>query len=334
MSRSFGGRLVVTASLLATIGIVWSGSAARTATPPVVVDRAKTAPAHNPAHDEAACKCVCKACQAAKAKNTEALVDQTNNQEKVRQEIETESQKANAHHLYLSQEVDLKLKEIESINAVELVEIPDAPPPHEGAKFELPYIIQTPDVLNIELLLGLPERPLSGEFTVRPDGTVNLGYYGSIKLDGLSLERAKFKIIVHFRDYLTDFALGLWKENPETGEMIFVDPSKSNNLYVDVSEYNSHVYYVLGDTQINGRFPWQGNEYVLDALENAGGFIPSADSKAIRLYRPARGKKPAKTYTIDYDAVLHGEVKSNLQLFPGDRLVVGRREGIEPKIPQ
>jgi hypothetical protein len=64
---------------------------------------------------------------------------------------------------------------------------------------------------------------------------------------------------------------------------------------------------------------------VLDALNYAGGFITTADLKNIKLVRPARGGKPARVYPIDYEAILErGEREKNYQLFPDDRIIVGR----------
>jgi hypothetical protein len=43
------------------------------------------------------------------------------------------------------------------------------------------------------------------------------------------------------------------------------------------------------------------------------------------LVRPPRGGKPARRYKIDWDAIVtRGDATANLQIFPGDRLVIGR----------
>jgi SLBB domain len=74
-----------------------------------------------------------------------------------------------------------------------------------------------------------------------------------------------------------------------------------------------------------GKLPWTGGETVLDVMKNAGGLIPTADPKNIRLVRPPRGGKPARIYKIDLEAITErGEIEKNYQIFPGDRIVVGR----------
>ena len=65
--------------------------------------------------------------------------------------------------------------------------VPDDPPPHEGAMIDLPLVVEPPDLVIIEVLEALPGRPISGERLVRPDGNINLGFYGEIHVRGLTL---------------------------------------------------------------------------------------------------------------------------------------------------
>jgi protein involved in polysaccharide export with SLBB domain len=289
--------------------------------------------------------------------------------------------------------------------------IPDDPPPHEGAMIGLPYIVEPPDLIIVEVLEALPGRPISGERLVKPDGTINLGFYGEVHVKGLTLEQVKVAIVKHLRTYLTDESLGLevqeeadteepvqgnkgqlspfgpaTKENPADNQeqskprssalqrglgtrpavhrsasrgavaspsavlrlaekreqdppppadddeesWIVVSPEKSGTVFVDVTAYNSKHYYVQGDILTPGRLPWTGNETVLDVLNFAGGFLPTAEVKDIRLVRPARGGKPAKVLNVNFEAIQdQGDVTSNYQIFPGDRLIVGRNEVVK-----
>ncbi len=87
--------------------------------------------------------------------------------------------------------------------------IPDNPPPHEGALIDLPYVVAPPDLILVELLEGLPGRPISGERLVRPDGNISLGWYGDIHVRGLTVAQIKVAIIKHMRKFLNDEMLGL-----------------------------------------------------------------------------------------------------------------------------
>jgi protein involved in polysaccharide export with SLBB domain len=350
-----------------------------------------------------------------------------------------------------------KMLEAYDLKPRPLAPIPDDPPPHEGAMIGIPFVIEAPDLVLIEVLEATPGRPISGERLVRPDGTISLGFYGDVNAKGLSLDQLKVAIIKHLRPYISDENLGLAVrladdpiEAPEPGTVkppmpalptegkspleidgepkkrstsldrgvqtrqaarraaprgasrrvipvqqaaarglrrpsqaegapvqqphqitvpagdargititIQVDgpngigaapgvnaapeapplaaeawttvpPAESATVFVDVTAYNSKQYYVEGDLTVVGRFPWTGNETVLDAIHFAGGFLPSADPKDIRLVRPPRGGKPAKILKVDYEAIQDkGDVTSNYQIFPGDRLIVGRNEVVK-----
>ena len=80
--------------------------------------------------------------------------------------------------------------------------IPDNPPPHEGAMISLPYVVEPPDLIVVEVLDALPGRPISGERLVRPDGTISLSFYGDVPVKGLTLPQMKVAIIKHLRKFL------------------------------------------------------------------------------------------------------------------------------------
>ncbi len=112
-----------------------------------------------------------------------------------------------------------------------------------------------------------------------------------------------------------------------------IPPEASDRVFVDITAYNSMNFYVQGDVMIVGRMPSTGNETVLDALQFAGGLMSSADPKQINLIRPQRNGKPAKVYKVDLEAIQErGEVATNYQIFPGDRLLVGRNEVIKKTV--
>ncbi len=275
--------------------------------------------------------------------------------------------------------------------------IPDNPPPHEGALIDQPYVVAPPDLILVELLEGLPGRPISGERLVRPDGNLSLGWYGDVHVRGLTVAQIKVAIIKHLRKFLSDEMLGL-AVSEEVEEEVKVDgppperpvlpplpaqnanpfnllevpkpaktpggqarpgvqqpvpagpgnepaisaidvswkivpPEASLNVFVDVSAYNSMQYYVQGDVAVPGMLLHTGSETVLDALQYADGLLPTADPKQISLVRPQRGGKPAKVYKIDLEGIQErGETATNLQIFSGDRLIVGRSDIVKKTV--
>lgn len=189
--------------------------------------------------------------------------------------------------------------------------------PREGSKVALPtYRIEPPDILLIEVSRKLlPEQPVQGSHLVRPDGTVNIGVYGSAYVAGMTLDEAKVAVrrVVNSRLDLKD---------PD------VKAVELNEINVDVLAYNSKVYYVITDGGGLGeqvyRIPTTGNETVLDALAQINGLPAVASKKRIWLARPNAEKHlgpqilPIHWNGITREAV----VSTNYQVYPGDRIYV------------
>ena len=197
--------------------------------------------------------------------------------------------------------------------------------PRELSKVAMPeYVIEPPDIINVEVLEALPGRPITGERLVRPDGTISLGFYGEVFVAGLTLTEVKEKILLHLRQHINDEVLGLAAERD--GKVEQIQPKDSTRIYVDVTSYNSKVYYVQGDVGVPGRLPITGNETVLDAINYAGGLIPTASTVNIRLVRPAPpGACCEQTLPVNLAAIVNaGDPTTNYQLMPGDRVVVYR----------
>jgi polysaccharide export outer membrane protein len=212
--------------------------------------------------------------------------------------------------------------------------------PSEFKKVSMPdYVIEPPDLVLVEVLEALPGRPISGERLVRPDGKISLGFYGEVYVAGLTISEAKEKVIYHLRKYLSDEGLGLLQmedSGPEgssqpkldkDGKPLLIENFKDcDRVFLDVTAYNSKNYYVLGDVAAPGRLPVTGNETVLDALEFAGGLLPTAAPQNVRLVRPAPpGACCEQVLPVNLAAIMSGgDSTTNYQLMPGDRIVVYR----------
>ncbi len=145
---------------------------------------------------------------------------------------------------------------------------------------------------------------ISGEHMVGPDGMITLGRYGSVPVVGLTLQEARIRIM----DYLSPYFNG-----PEVSLSVF--------------SYNSKVYYVvtqgggLGDGLV--RLPYTGNETVIDAISHING-LSQVSSTRMWIARPGKdvcGEN--QILPIDWAGITQrGEVDSNYQLLPGDRLYI------------
>ncbi len=99
-----------------------------------------------------------------------------------------------------------------------------------------PMTFQSGNHLLIEVLEALPGRPISGERIVRPDGTISLGFYGDLKVVGLTRDQVKAKAIEHLRQWLTDEALGLVVRGKD-GTTVRVPPARSTAIFVDETDW-------------------------------------------------------------------------------------------------
>ncbi len=207
--------------------------------------------------------------------------------------------------------------------------------PSEFKKVSMPdYVVEPPDLVLVEVLEALPGRPISGERLVRPDGKISLGWYGDVYVAGLTIPEVKEKLVLHLRKFLTDEVLGLVEIDPESGgakvdekgKPKTIEPKDSDRIFVDVTAYNSKNYYVLGDVGSPGRLPVTGNETVLDAIQFAGGLLPTASPNNVRLVRPAPpGACCEQKLPVNLAAIMSGgDATTNYQLMPGDRIVVYR----------
>ena len=208
--------------------------------------------------------------------------------------------------------------------------------PREFTKVSMPdYIVEPPDLIIVEVLEALPGRPISGERLVRPDGKISLSFYGEVYVAGLTIPEVKEKIVLHLRKFINDETLGLIEMDPDTGQprmdpktnkVKLIDPRETDRVFVDVTAYNSKNYYILGDVLVPGKLPVTGNETVLDALQYAGGLLPTAAPNNIRLVRPAPpGACCEQVLPVNLAAITSGgDPATNYQMMPGDRLVVYR----------
>jgi polysaccharide export outer membrane protein len=209
-----------------------------------------------------------------------------------------------------------------------------------------PYVIEAPDNLMIEVVtrgkvpvldamgnprpdptdpkknleqdgtLRLPVQAISGPFQVRIDGTIGLGFWGSVTVAGLSLDQAAEAIRRHVLQNPAMSNLGLDK-HPENLIVI-----------VDVLAYNSKRYYVITDGGGYGEqvypFPITGSETVLDALSNIYGLPSVASRRNIWVARRCpQPDQPWQILPVDWVGITqHGVTATNYQIMPGDRIYV------------
>lgn len=167
----------------------------------------------------------------------------------------------------------------------------------------LATVARDPEVW-VTLLQLAPQQDIAGEHLVGPDGTINLGVYGRVRVVGLTIEGVRAAVESH---------LSANFENPQVA--------------VDVYGYNSKVFYVvtqgagLGDQVV--QFPLTGRETALDAISQIQG-LQANQSTRMWVARPGRNECGGdQVMPIDWLGITQrGDPVTNYQLLPGDRVFV------------
>jgi len=167
----------------------------------------------------------------------------------------------------------------------------------------LRQILKAPEV-SVQLARASGLQPISDNYLVGPDGTVNLRQFGNVYVAGKTLIEARLAIEKHLSQFLD-----------------------SPRISLDVVAYNSKVYYIITEgTGLDDnvvRVPITGNETVLDAISQVRGLSP-VSSKKIWIARPAPGGTGCEQILpVEWNAVTRGgNAATNYQILPGDRVFI------------
>ncbi len=161
---------------------------------------------------------------------------------------------------------------------------------------------------SVQLARVSGAQPVTGQYLVGPDGTINLRQYGVVPIAGKTVTEARIAIENHLKQFL---------DSPQVA--------------VDVLAYNSKTFYVitqgagLGDSV--RRLPVTGNDTVLDAVAQING-LSQVSSKKMWIARPAPHQFGCQQILpIDWDGIAQGaKTDTNYQLLPGDRLFIAEDE--------
>lgn len=159
------------------------------------------------------------------------------------------------------------------------------------------YIIGPEDVLEITVWRN---ADLSKVVAVRPDGRISLPLIGDVGAAGSTTAQVAAAISEKLKEF---------KENPQVS--------------IVVKEVNSYAIYVLGEVSKPGKYPLKSKTTLLQAVTLASGFTPAAARNKIVVFRfGEQGGKDIKIKASYDDIIMHDESPQNIQLKPGDTIVV------------
>ena len=156
------------------------------------------------------------------------------------------------------------------------------------------YQIGAGDSLNINVW---KEPTLSGSVKVRPDGYVTLPLINEVQVSGQTTGQLRKTLEDKYKEYTTDPFVTIRVEGIASSEV-----------------------FLVGQVGKPGAFPLSGNETLLQLLTRSGGLGVFADRSNIRVVR--RDGSKVTEYVVDYDAIIKGDLKQDVLLRPGDRIIV------------
>jgi polysaccharide biosynthesis/export protein len=169
---------------------------------------------------------------------------------------------------------------------------PDTPNPAKPP--EEFYVIGAGDTIGISVW---KEPTLSGTVKVRPDGYVTLPLLNEVQVVGLTTAQLRKLLEEKYKEFTTDPFVTIRIEGISSTEV-----------------------FLVGQVNRAGAFPLSGNETILQLLSRVGGLGIFADRSNVRVVR--RDGDRITEYIVDYDAILKGDLRQDILLRPGDRIIV------------
>jgi polysaccharide export outer membrane protein len=175
---------------------------------------------------------------------------------------------------------------VSTSSGVAYAQVGSEPAPVTGGAQAIDYLLGPGDKVRVTVY---GEESLSGEFFVAGSGLMSLPLIGEIKVGGMTV--GQFQTAV--QDKLKD---GYLKDPRVSAEVLTFRP-----------------FYILGEVEKPGTYPYTSGLTVLNAVATAGGFTYRADKKSVYI------KHNGETSEVK------GELKPSTLVAPGDTIRIGER---------
>jgi polysaccharide biosynthesis/export protein len=161
-----------------------------------------------------------------------------------------------------------------------------------------PFVLGPSDVLRVNVWKNVD---LSGDVTVRPDGTIVLPLIGEVRAAGRTAAEVRADVAKRLEAFIKEDA---------------------NNVTVSVSAINSYRFIVNGHVERIGAYTSTHYVTVSEAIALAGGPNRFADSEQTVIIRDD-GAKGKKRIPVNYPAILKGKnPEQDLPILAGDIVYV------------
>lgn len=180
---------------------------------------------------------------------------------------------------------------------VDLSRVPAVGAPPSTIAEASKYTLGPDDVIEIDVRRH-PE--FSGKYIVTAEGKIEYKFIGDVLVRDLTKAQLQERLTNILSEYIIE---------PEVN--------------VQILQYLSKVYYVIGEVNRPGKFYMKGNTIpVLEAIVQAGLPNQASSTRKCRLISPNANGKSKFVYVNIYELLYGGNLKCNLDMKPGDVLYV------------
>lgn len=156
------------------------------------------------------------------------------------------------------------------------------------------YTLGAADVIRVNVWKN---TDLSQTVTIGPDGFVSLPLLGDVHASGLTADQLAKDLISRLTSYVVNA-----------------------QVTVSVVEIRSRQVFITGQVGKPGAYPLIVPITVLQLIAQAGGLNTFASRKGIFILRGTTGN--AQRLKFNYTSAIHGDVKQNINLQPGDTVII------------
>ena len=159
-----------------------------------------------------------------------------------------------------------------------------------------PYALGRNDVVQIDVQ-GQPD--FSGTYVINYDGTIQYGFVGDVKADGLTKEELAAKLTEELKKYV-----------------------RVPVVNVQIAGFNSKAIYILGEVSSPGKYAMRGDSIkIRDALIAAGLFTNTAALARVHIIKSDINDPTVRVLNLN-SVLFRGQMKNDIDLVDGDIVVV------------
>lgn len=166
-----------------------------------------------------------------------------------------------------------------------------------AATFTLgPYTLGRDDVINI-VVQGQPD--FTGTYVIGPDGTIQYGFLGDVKADGLTKDEFAQVLSEKLKKYV-----------------------RTPVVRITIAAFNSKAIYILGRVARPGKYAMRGDSVkIRDAVIAAGLVVRHAKLRRVHIVK-SDPTDPSFRVVDLFKVLYKGKMKENIELVNGDIVVV------------